>query len=114
MGMFDHVKCDFPLPDGWAPVDLQSKDGECRLSTLWITAGGTMFEDISRAWFHTAEEPAPTPHWRRVPFNGEFHFYGYERRNKPGEPIDLIWHRYIATFIEGNLQELRMEDDRDA
>lgn len=41
MGMFDYVKCEYPLPDGWKPSGLfQTKDLECALGTYTITKEG--------------------------------------------------------------------------
>lgn len=39
MGMFDYVRCDVPLPDGWKG-ELQTKDFNCEMVEHLISNGG--------------------------------------------------------------------------
>lgn len=85
MGMFDYVRCDYPLPDGYEPEHdkaLQSKDGPCQLLQLWITAGGRLVS------LHEQRGEVKDEF-----YNGEFLFYGYPAQS----------HSYLAKFLGGQL-----------
>lgn len=50
MGMFDRIKCDYPLPDGGPPGDpdkwdFQSKDLNCGMQTFRITKDGRLVNE---------------------------------------------------------------------
>jgi hypothetical protein len=103
MGMFDWVKVDVPLPDGWrAPNDetFQTKDFESTMTTIWITPEGRlMVEDSDIEIVPEAERPGYDPatggftgslggligsirhinhKWRDLNYHGWFGFYGSE------------------------------------
>ncbi len=116
MGMFDYIKCEYPLPDGWNG-ELQTKDFDCEMVTHIITADGRlMLEGIIESKFH-----------------GIVNFYGSEYHSlndqpaRPkgvshgpdgvkdyttGEPLKHIWHEYNAKFTDGKLVSISVEDDR--
>lgn len=108
MGMFDNIRCEIPLPDGFTG-EMQTKDFDCALSTLLIrTDGRLMIEDCD--WEDVPLEERPDPklpfigsrratnrRWRDLDFHGEFRFYG------SGESAGDR-HEYIARFTHGALE----------
>lgn len=44
MGMFDYIRCEVPLPDGWSG-ELQTKDFDCEMVTHVISADGRLMLD---------------------------------------------------------------------
>lgn len=131
MGMFDYVRCDRPLPDGWGlendHVGLQTKTFDCEMTTVWITEDGRL--KIKRSeWESTPEAELPYPdqpfigcirrvneRWEDVAFHGEFDFGGLEvvGRDPPDargyERLHYRDHDYIARFTNGALDHIRME-----
>jgi hypothetical protein len=133
MGMFDYVVCEAPLPDGWAADELQTKDFDCTMTTLRISAEGRLL--IERYESYTVpKEDRPYPdaeegdwreivgmwgkrnkHWEDLNFHGEFNFYGNEGVGErtfvpltPGSTVghyrqDKLWHEYNARFTDGRL-----------
>jgi len=65
--MFDRVRCEIPLPDGFAG-EMQTKDFDCVLSTLLIRADGRlMIEECD--WEECRSKSGRTPDfssWDRV------------------------------------------------
>lgn len=45
MGMFDYIRCEVPLPDGWQPDELQSKDFDCEMVVHVISKDGRLMLD---------------------------------------------------------------------
>jgi len=121
MGMFDYVRCETPLPDGFAG-ELQSKDFDCRMTEIVIRADGRLeIEDWEHESVPKAERPFPDAEpgsikalcgmwrranrrWRDLNFHGDFNFYGSEGRH--GTP-EYVWHEYIARFTDGRLAYIR-------
>lgn len=59
MGMFDNIRCQIPLPDGFTG-EMQTKDFDCALGTLLIRADGRlMIEDCD--WEDVPLEERPKP-----------------------------------------------------
>lgn len=84
MGMFDYIKCEAPLPDGF-DGELQTKDFDCEMTTHIITKDGRlMLGSIRRV--HKYED---------ANFHGLVHFYGTD--------ADENWHEYNARFTDGQL-----------
>lgn len=112
MGMFEHVRCEVPLPDGFTG-EMQTKDFDCVLGTLLIRADGRlMIED--REWEVVPPEDRPNhlfpsmgsrrainKRWRDLDFHGEFRFYGSEGNGG-------AWHEYVARFTHGTLESLEI------
>jgi len=112
MGMFDYIRCEVPLPDGWQADELQTKDFDCEMITHVITKDGRLMLDnghnetvpllersLWKAEWGEGEE-AEKAHplealcgcMRRVPkmadsnFHGVVNFYGLETlRYEPDE-----------------------------
>ncbi len=119
MGMFDYIKCEVPLPDGWTG-ELQSKDFDCEMVEHIISKDGRLMlerghnEEVPRN-----ERPYPDAKpgtlesicgiMRRVPkyedanFHGMVNFYGTD--GKGG------WHEYNAKFTDGRLMSIEAVPD---
>ena len=123
MGMFDYVKVDVALPDGWVPPSgdlMQTKDFDSTMTTVWIKADGTIWFDEAAHWYERDDVEAE---WKQMDFHGWFEFYGNEdpanhkggssfrdgkRFDLNGNPLPpLIWHEYRAKFTDGVLVEIR-------
>lgn len=118
MGMFDYVRCEVPLPDGWRPEELQSKDFDCAMTTVLLRADGRLLiEDFEYVEVPKAERPYPDDdglmglcgalrrvnrRWRDLNHHGWFNFYGSER-GQSGEMWGGPWHEYNAKFTDGVL-----------
>ena len=114
MGMFDDVKCEMPLPDGWQSYGLQTKDFGCEMTTLFIRKDGRLLV-LESDWEEVPanERPHPDPsdplhfigsmkavnaRWRDLDFHGVMNFYGSEGlHGAPGH----VWHEYNARFTDG-------------
>jgi hypothetical protein len=132
MGLYDTVKCDVPLPDGWTGTDMQSKDLDCGMDTYRISADGRLMQryvaelvpvpeseweyvgdsDPLHAIWHEQSKTKPVWEERDTNYHGYLTFYGTEVVGY--EPGDLKifgpkgrpvyrWHEYKAKFTDGNL-----------
>lgn len=120
MGMFDYVRCEVPLPDGFTG-ELQTKDFCNDMVTHTITADGRLLlERIDRVEeVPKAERPypdAPDDDLRSIfgsirtftsssecEFHGIMNFYGSEGDSAIGTHK---WHEYNAKFTDGKLVEI--------
>lgn len=95
MGMFDHILCDYPLPDfpedaqfdeegiGW-----QTKSLDCTLSTYLVTGDGRLLR---------LKHPCQSPHRvLDIYYHGELDFYTTYN-------CDQEWLHYKALFEDGQL-----------
>jgi hypothetical protein len=124
MGMFDYIRCEVALPDGWVAGELQTKDFDCEMITHVISKDGRLLFDrggweavplLQRRLWRAAwgdSEQAEKDHvleaafgsMRRVPnyqdenFHGLVNFYGHDK--------DDQWHEYNAKFTDGQLTEI--------
>ena len=133
MGMFDYIRCELPLPDGWESDELQTKDFDCQMVTHVITKDGRLmldnghYEEVPllerRNWKvewgtsveaqkeHIVETTAGRI--RRVPkmedanFYGIVNFYGLELEVAKGRPF-YVGHNYNAKFTDGQLAEITL------
>lgn len=83
MGMFDYAKIEYPLPDGWAGTDLQTKDFDCILEYVDISEDGRL-----------------TVYGEDSDYTGKAEFIGFEGTHPDGR---YIWHRYSFTFKDGRV-----------
>ena len=117
MGMFDYVNCRVPLPDGWVPLEngLQSKDLDCGMDVVTISADGRLMQRYVSEWlpvpehdwkytgstdvlqqiWHEQSKRRPVYAERDLNFHGWFNFYGSDS--------DKNWHEYRAKFTDGRL-----------
>lgn len=120
MGLFDYVRCNVPLPDGF-DGELQTKDfDDAYLETYTITKDGRLMQR-----YVSDREPVPESEWkyvgdddplhklwheqskwklifaeRDVNFHGILNFYG-------GGGTDE-WHEYNAKFTDGTLVSIEI------
>ena len=100
MGMFDWVKCEVELPDGFKSDSFQTKDMENLLCTYTITKEGRLIKTCPE-WYIEEELPEIK---EDTNFHGMFRFYGYEKGEKINdENFKFVWHEYNAKFTNGNL-----------
>lgn len=141
MGMFDYVVCEVPLPDGWEPSELQSKDFDCEMTTIRVSGEGRLLIERYETYTVPKEDrrypDAPdgsimsfcgilgkrNRHWVDLNFHGDFNFYGTERVGKQtfvqlteGSNVGYYegerrWHEYVARFTDGNLVSIRAVHD---
>jgi hypothetical protein len=125
MGMFDDLKCEYPLPDPEVQDKwFQTKDFNCHMDKYTITKEGrliwhqTRYEDVP-------EEERPNygkPAWdgflgkfqgsiRAVPvadidmqYHGVVNFYTSSGDYKKQ---DFVWYEYEAIFTHGQVEEIR-------
>jgi hypothetical protein len=112
MGMFDHLRCEVPLPDGYQGKDFQTKDFECEMATHYIKGGGLYLDEGHCVSVPKHERPYPDAHdgtlqsmfgsMRWIPnlvhqphFDGIVDFYDLDAQN--------VMHRYNAKFENGKL-----------
>lgn len=111
MGMFDYVRSEIPLPDGFVG-ELQTKDFGCSMTTVLIREDGRLLiEDREWEVVPPTQRPHPDPsdpmhwigsmrsvnrRWRDLDYHGIVNFYGCEGQ----------WHEYNAKFTDGKLVEI--------
>jgi hypothetical protein len=121
MGMYDYVRCDYPLPvDGANGLEFQTKDtaAQC-LDKYEIREDGTLWH----AEYDTEDRSNPNAtglmrfvgcmtrvneRWVFEPMTGEVRFYS----SRTGKYEDGSWVEFSAYFEEGKLRELHTLDDR--
>lgn len=107
MGMFDYIRCEVPLPDGWdggPSGEMQTKDFDCEMVTHVITKDGRlMLERIDETHLVPKEErPYPDAPDTSIlsmcgmlrseksihesKFHGVVNFYGSEYRHMDDRP----------------------------
>ena len=113
MGMFDHIYCEYPLPDGFNTkgVEFQSKDLDCMLDYYTITADGRLIHHY-REWEVTPEAELPHPDQPffgslrekagsqkmvDTNYHGVLNFYSYEDTHVPP------YREYDAKFTDGKI-----------
>lgn len=127
MSMFDHVVCQYPLPN--LPEEgkewmFQTKDMECNMWVYTITSSGQLIHDITRLDLIPEDERKPRSEDNPAPaflrqvlvekdaqstYTGFIEF-GYYRSTRPDRAeIDI---NYLAYFTNGILQGVQeCEDD---
>ena len=82
MGLFDTLRCDYPLPDSCAERDFQTKSLDPRMATYRLTADGRLLDaDGADTGIH-----------------GVMRFYTSAAADG--------WHEYEAVFTQGRLSSL--------
>jgi hypothetical protein len=105
MGMFDDIRCEYPLP-GNAPANateiwFQTKDLDCQMHTFAITAKGALLDSSGET----------------VDYTGAVNFYknnvvcsGPGTYTRNGEPAHFL--EYQALFEDGKLLSIRETENR--
>ncbi len=104
MGMFDDVKCEVPLPDGFIG-NFQSKTFDCLMDTYVIRADGRLVRDDG--WLRRSDGK---PQQTDMNFHGIMRFYTNEGSRKDGT---YRWHEYSAKFTDGALVSIDIIPDDD-
>ncbi len=113
MGMFDYIRCEMPLPDGFTG-ELQTKDLDCEMDVYLIRADGTL------AILKFDLELLPQEQWDHPDPDDPLHPFGRHRRvNERYNAVDYhgmlnfyggqgdYWHEYLSKFTDGRLVEVR-------
>lgn len=132
MGMFDYIKCELPLPDGWDlandAVGLQTKDFDCEMVEHRITKDGRlMLSSVERVEeVPKAERPFPEDDGflglcgsirrhtieRDACHHGYVYFYGLEIVGQDDDGRDKYKsHDYKAKFIDGQLVAIEIDPE---
>ena len=116
MGMFDEIRCLYPLPDGFVPKGgavAQTKDTDAQSLDLYeIRADGTIWQEV----YDIEDQSDPSAEglmryagcmtrvnkrWEPSTHHGLLHFYYYSR--------DLATsHEYDALFDHGKLLKIEV------
>lgn len=138
MGMFDDIRCKYPLPvDGANALDYQTKDTPMQFLDLYeIQEDGTLWhetydtEDHSEAAKWQAANPGKelpeklnglaslcgcatrvNKRWESVPdFTGEIRFYTHIEDRQPYN--EGGWVEWSSYFVGGKLQQLHLVEHR--
>jgi hypothetical protein len=111
MGMFDDLRCHYPLPvDGANDLHYQTKDLDCQMDAVEIRADGTLWHEAYETRVEETDE-APmgiwihrdNKRWEHVPLTGEVRFYTSLRREQPSG-----WIEWSAYFKAGALQQMNL------
>ena len=94
MGMFDYIRSEIPLPDGFAG-ELQTKDFNCDMGLHVIRADGRLILEILDHTDEARHEDAN--------YHGIVRFYGSDEHKN--------WHEYLAKFTDGNLVGITIVGD---
>jgi hypothetical protein len=99
VGLFDTVRCEFPLPDpSHQELDFQTKDLDCLLEEYTITRDGRLIRYPRGRLFEPGRARAVD--W---PIHGDLRMYdSIERPGREGE-----WVEYLVRFTDGRVQWVR-------
>lgn len=110
MGMFDDIRCEYPLPlpedqgelagKDWSKQGFQTKDLGEGMGGYCIRADGTLWL-VSGRWL--ADDPEGETFQKD--FFGTVEFYGWVRGQKSDYQIE-----WVATFANGKLNDLRLRE----
>lgn len=92
MGMFDEIRCDAPLPDGYDATDVgfQSKFPDCCMCRYRITRDGRLLDAADNDL-----EP-----------EGYLNFYTTDPPQDVSADRDARWREYRAHFVAGELESI--------
>lgn len=118
MGMFDHIKSEIPMPDGYVG-ELQTKDLGCNMDSLLIRADGRLLiEDCKYEVVPPEERQGDRSSlrsalfslrvidstWCDLDYHGDLRIYGSEKR----ADSETLWHEYVVRFTHGQLESIRI------
>lgn len=125
MGMFDDLRCERVMPDGYdarGRVAFQTKDFECSMVTYEISPEGRMLQPIWRSEeVPKHERPYPdadglmglcgsmrtiVEKMHDMNYHGIVNFYTFDSDDKGGG----TWHGYNAKFTEGQLVNIECDE----
>lgn len=121
MGMFDYLRCHYPLPvDGANALEFQTKDTDAQYMDKYeIREDGTLWHadyDTEDRSDQNAEGFARlfgcatrvNERWAFEPMTGEICFHA----SKTGNYQDGSWVEFSAYFVDGKLRELHVIKDK--
>lgn len=124
MGLYDYVRCEVPLPDGFTG-ELQTKDfDDAYMETYTITKDGRLTQRYA-----SDRQPAPESEWKHVGADDPLRQFWHEQSkwkltyserdtnyhgmlNFYGSSGDE-WHEYNAKFTDGRLVKIDLVADSD-
>lgn len=123
MGMFDDIKCKYPLPmEGANALDYQTKDTDAQLldnyeiredGTLWHERYDSRYEENEDApfGFYLRRDNA---RWEQVSMTGEVRFYTTYGIKEDGQLTSHGdgWLEWSAYFADGKLNQLHLVKNR--
>ncbi len=113
MGMFDHVTCELPMPDGREVVkdSFQTRSLYCVMVRFTITAQGRLIHNICRYEQDTEiASGVRIPQYRRVPVEDvDMDYHGDIEIN--GVTRDDGYFRYAVRFTHGTVEWIRPFDE---
>lgn len=122
MGMFDNLKCEYPLqlPEdqgelagwNWRENGFQTKDFDCAMDNYCVRADGSLWQQVY-VWEITRKgHPRRKPgNWKPlVAYTGTVYFHNSINGNKAD-----YWVEWEAVFVSGNLTNLKLHqwEERD-
>ncbi len=133
MGMFDELKCEYPLPDPEAQdFTFQTKSLDRSLANYVITKDGKLLSNENTCL--NERDPKETEQCEEVPHHGDISFHmvkavlsdgrlavlsgqnkkhAYTRgKNNEEIPVQTKWFEYKARFTNGQLEWIKRISDR--
>lgn len=108
MGLYDHIKCNYPLDKKHIQNEqFQTKSLNCLMEEYEITEGGWLFKkcEMVEGWdFNQLDEP------EIMKVTGEIVFYTFRTR-KYEDKHKTYWYEYSAYFKGGKLKELNSQHE---
>lgn len=116
--MFDQIKSEIPMPDGYVG-ELQTKNLACNMDSLLIRADGRLLiEDCKYEVVPPEEQQGDRSSlrsalfslrvidstWRDLDYHGDLRIYGSEKRTDS----EAVWHEYVIRFTHGQLESIRI------
>ena len=96
MGLFDTVRCNYPLPDPrHQDLEYQTKDLECAMDTYTITREGRLVYHARRGW----RGPIRDIEW---PVHGDVSIYTSHTSD-----ASRTWIEYVVRFTDGCVEWIR-------
>jgi hypothetical protein len=134
MGMFDELRCEYPLPDPEVQEELfQTKSFENLLDYYAITKDGRLIkyeiggepvaaEKVEKPVYHGAADTESDPLARivnvvrtvpigevEIAYQGDIRFYTHKETKRAGKKA---WYEYQAHFTGGKVQWIQRVEER--
>jgi hypothetical protein len=97
MGMFDDIRFEYRMPDGFEGYNFQSKTLDCAGDPYEVNAAGRLIRLSSCGGMDGVELPVGD-----LNYSGELRIY-----TSSGLFDNETWHDYILTFVDGTLTVIK-------